>query len=250
MTDERIIAYFLEELTEEETAQFEEELFAAQEWPPEVRAVEDQLIEDYIREQLSADRRQRFQEKYLWSTARRDRVATEAAFLQRIDDLAPKPDPEPMPVPIRPWWDFWGGWSNPLRLAAAAALVVVIAGAVWLAVLRPRSPQTLVTANLTLVNRTRGSEPPPTQVKLAARDALELRIELPPDAPAGANYEAELEDRDGQQYPLGPVRRDGPRVIVTVPSGKLRRGSYVLSLYLVRNGGRENVADTAYFNVE
>src|SRR5215213_1963188 len=86
MTDERIIAYLLEELPEEELKQFEDECFAQESWPPQVSLVEGDLIDAYLRDELTPGRRQRFEQNYLTTEARRDRVLMAAALLRHVDE--------------------------------------------------------------------------------------------------------------------------------------------------------------------
>ncbi len=74
MTDERITAYLLEELTEQESEQFEEQCFAQDEWPDEIDSAEDDLIDAYLRNELTSDRRRRFEGRYLTTDARKARV--------------------------------------------------------------------------------------------------------------------------------------------------------------------------------
>jgi len=56
MTDEHIIAYLLQELNEEEAEHFEEQCFAQEKWPAELDSVEQDLIDAYLRNELSKDR--------------------------------------------------------------------------------------------------------------------------------------------------------------------------------------------------
>ena len=66
MTDERTTAYLLDELPEHEAEQFEEQCFSQPEWPDvELQSAEDDLIHAYIKNQLSPERRRRFEENYL-----------------------------------------------------------------------------------------------------------------------------------------------------------------------------------------
>ena len=60
MTDEHITAYLLEELTEEEAERFEEQCFTEEKWSEEIDAAEQELIDAYLRNELTHDRRRRF----------------------------------------------------------------------------------------------------------------------------------------------------------------------------------------------
>src|SRR5215217_5272779 len=90
MDDERITAYFLHELSEEEAERFEEECFAREEWPANLEAVERELIDAYLHNELTKERRLRFEEKYLITDTRKARVLTAQSFLKV---LCPPPKP-------------------------------------------------------------------------------------------------------------------------------------------------------------
>src|ERR1044071_5103028 len=82
ITDERITAYLLNELTEREAEEFEEQCWAQPEWPAsDLESAEDDLIEAYVRNELTPERRRRFEEHYLITTAREDRVLLAKSFL-------------------------------------------------------------------------------------------------------------------------------------------------------------------------
>src|SRR5690242_13792215 len=101
MTDERIIAYLLEELPEEERERFEDACFAEEEWPEEIATVEDDLIEAYLRNQLTPERRQSFEQHYLVTAARQERVAVAAALLRCVDE-GNTAERNVAPVPLTP----------------------------------------------------------------------------------------------------------------------------------------------------
>src|SRR5918911_605367 len=86
MTDERIIAYLLEELPAEELERFEDECFAQADWPAQLELVEDDLIDAYLSDELPHERRQRFEQNYLTTQARQDRVEVAAALLCRVEE--------------------------------------------------------------------------------------------------------------------------------------------------------------------
>jgi len=70
MTDERITAYLLQELTEEEAERFEEQCFALDEWPSQLESAEQELIDAYLHDGLGKDQRLRFEKNYLTTDVR------------------------------------------------------------------------------------------------------------------------------------------------------------------------------------
>jgi anti-sigma factor RsiW len=259
MTDERIIAYLLEELTEEESERFEDELFAADEWETDVQAVEDDLMDAYVRGELSPERARRFEEDFLHTEARRERLVLATAILRRVDELTPahvaEPVGEHVPVsapvltaestPARVqgvgWWSklLSGLNAKPLayRLAVALVVLILLAGAIWFVGFRGQRQQTLASLTLTLSNQTRGEGIKPEHIGLNGKDVLKLTLALPETASATAKFEAELFDGAGQSAPVGPVTREGSNIVVTIPANRLRPGTYVVKVSSVENEG-------------
>src|SRR5215210_4154430 len=86
MTDENIIAYLLEELPDEDAEQFEDACFAEESWPSRLDLAEEDLIDAYLRNELTPERRQRFERNYLTTPAREERVILAAALLRQVDE--------------------------------------------------------------------------------------------------------------------------------------------------------------------
>lgn len=73
-SDERIIRYLLNEMKEEERSRFDKELLVNASLLETVASVEDEMIVLYINGELEPDRVPRFEEVYMGSPARRERV--------------------------------------------------------------------------------------------------------------------------------------------------------------------------------
>jgi hypothetical protein len=74
--DQRIIRYLLNELSDEDQARFEEAYLADGSLFEQVRAVEEELIEDYVKGNLSSSEHRLFERHYLASEQRRARIET------------------------------------------------------------------------------------------------------------------------------------------------------------------------------
>jgi hypothetical protein len=74
--------YLLGEMTEAEQAQFEESFFHDVELSELVSDVENDLVDEYVREELSAGERERFERHFLVSERRREKVEHARALLQ------------------------------------------------------------------------------------------------------------------------------------------------------------------------
>src|ERR1044072_8513984 len=118
MTDEHITAYLLEELTEQESEQFEEQCFAQDEWPEQLDAAEQELIDAYLRNELASDRKRRFQERYLTTDARKARVLAAETIHQVLCQEAPAK------VTFRE--KFQAFWRRPLVPQTALAVLVLV----------------------------------------------------------------------------------------------------------------------------
>ncbi|HZI19373.1 MAG TPA: hypothetical protein VEY09_12335 [Pyrinomonadaceae bacterium] len=247
MTEERITAYLLGALPGDELEQFEEECFSRESWPEELRLVEEDLIDDYLRGGLTAEQQRLFRENYLTTEARRERVALAAALLRHVDQVAAaRPAPIAVAAPAR-WWNFLS--ARPSQLAAAAAIVVALLAGVWW--LTRGGPETPAVATLALhissSDRAAGPQaegrvrlPPGTR-------ELVLSLHLPESAAQAAGYRTELSDEDGETLPSKVVGREGQALKVSVPAAQLRRGRYGLKLDLSGPDGAEHRLKGGYF---
>lgn len=219
MTDERITAYLLEELTEQESEQFEEQCFAQDEWPAEVDAAEQDLIDAYLRDELTSDRRRRFQERYLTTDARKARVLAAQTFHKTLRPVQPK-----------------SAWKELLRdlvqrpyvpQAAIAILVVAIGvGVFW-----PRS-QTFTRIDLAMSTSNRGSVTQTTIVPLPLTTTrLQVHLKLPQPAPDTTGYRVQFEDGNGPLHELKIESQDAQSVVVSIPADELKPNQYLLRLF-------------------
>lgn len=257
MNDERIINYLLEELTEEESERFEDECFAQESWPARLEQVEEDLIEDYLRGALTPERRRRFEQNYLTTDARLERVRFTAAILRHVDervaatespdakggeetDPTPKPDPDKTP----PGWfrSFWAGRTWAPRAAFALVLALVVLGAWWAYRSGPTAPRHVAVVALSISNAERGEAEgdPPKRVKLSPGDAaLRISLTLPAGLPPAARYRVELEGGAGDKKSFEAAGQDGGPVTVEIPASQLAPGQYALKLFALREGGTE-----------
>ena len=255
MTDEIIIAYLLDDLAEEEQNAFEEECFAAAEWPAQISLVETDLIDDYLRDRLPPPQHTRFETHYAVTPARQRRIICAAALLRHVDN------PQPIKPPTRfglGW--FFGSWRNFWRTPRLAwrivpvmlSLAAVLGLAGWLYYIKElRPPSTFTPLTLTPNAGQRGARStretreateeilPVPEIKLPlSTDALRLTLVLPPDTVPATRYGATLERNDTLDSTLlaASVREAG-RVEVDIRANHLTRGEYVLYLSAVADDG-------------
>jgi hypothetical protein len=266
MTDERIINYLLKELPEEELEQFEDECFAQERWPSHLNLVEGDLIDDYLRGELSPERRRRFERNYLTTEARRKRVAMAAALLRRVDELTPQPAPAAVVAPPAPhtWADlsraFWRSLSwKPQAAVGAVALASVffIAGAWWLGIPRRQADpahsaakvfQPLV-LHISHGNRAEGVREGKAKLSRAGA-GLKLLLTLPQPFAHAARYRIQLENEDGEIKLSQEAAREDQIVSLEIPAGLLARGRYAVKLFAAQDGTEQRIPGHYYFDVE
>lgn len=248
MTDERITAYLLQELTPREAEVFEEQCFTQDEWPAaELESAEDDLIQAYIRKELSPERHQRFENNYLVTAARKDRLLLAQSFLHVV---CPKPRKRTWAERLQNWI---GQFSPQVSVPKFASALVVAFLGVSLSVFictRPRnhSPQTLANLNLVIAydNRSAGSQHEKVTLPIAA-DALKISFALPPNEPQGATYRIQWEDVKGPLETLEIQSQDPKSLSVIIPAEKLSRGRYTLKLFRKNQDGTEQRVEGSYF---
>ncbi|HSE19838.1 MAG TPA: hypothetical protein VLB46_22445 [Pyrinomonadaceae bacterium] len=240
MTDEHITAYLLEELSEEESEQFEEQCFAQDEWPAEIDAVEQDLIDAYLRNELSADRRRRFEERYLTTDARKARVLTAKSLHGTLCPAQPKSG-------WREW--LYAFFQRPLVPQTAIAILVLAVGlSLVVPLIRgPRSPQTFTPVELAMSassNRASGVQPLKVSLPLS-NDALRISLKLPAPAPGSAGYRVEWENAKEPLRELPIESQDAQSVVVIIPAAELTPGQYWLKL-----SNKNGVIGNYFFDAE
>src|SRR5688572_732884 len=87
LKSEKLIAqYLLGELPEEQQVEIEGRAFSDQEFMAGITSVENDLIDEYVRDEMSASDRQRFESRFLASESRRKRVE----FARALAHLLPE----------------------------------------------------------------------------------------------------------------------------------------------------------------
>lgn len=221
MTDERIIAYLLEELPEQEAEQFEEQCFAHDEWPDQLDAAEHELIDAYLRNELTSDRKRRFQERYLTTDARKARV------------LAMKTVHETL-CPVKPpsTWSEWLKAFFRRPLVPQTAIAVLILAAVVIVILTPRSPRTFTEIEVARSSSDRATGAQSEKVSLPlSTEALKIRLKLPEPSADTTGYSVQWQDTHGQVRELKIDSQDAQSLVVTIPANQLTPGQYLLRLF-------------------
>ncbi len=249
MNDERTIAYLLDELPEHEAQQFEEECFSQPEWPEvELQSAEDDLIQAYIKNELSPDRRRRFEENYHTTAARIEKVLIARSALQVMCQQKPT------------WTERLLAFVKAMVLAPQftvprfAGIVVTVGLAstiVWFAMRTP-PPRTFAHINLAISYDNRAVGGPTQNVKLPlAEDALRVSLALPETAPQNATYRVQWENKKGPITDLAVENKGANPLSVIIPAKKLSPGQYALKLFRTNpDGTEERVPGNYFFNID
>jgi hypothetical protein len=255
MNDERIVAYLLGELPEEESERFEEECFAGEDWQEEVRAAEHDLVDAYLRGDLTPEQHLHFERNYLTTEKRLKRVATAAALLHHVDAVVVEKSSARKhagPTWIRSLIAVWHGQSWAMRAGLAVVVAAVVFGAVWFARSRPSRPRTFATLTLTIADSNRAEGARAGRIRLpAGADRLRIYLRLPGAAAGAVRHRVELESEEGEKSPVDVAGRDRESVTVEIPTAQLKRGNYALRLFTVRpNGAEQRVGGLYYLIIE
>ena len=130
-----LVRYLLAGLTEEEQVQVEDRAFADSEYLCALESVEADLIDAYVRGELSEADRRGFERRFLTSPARRSKVE----FARALAKAAAESKAAEFAVPrARSAWGglvtVFRGWNPVLQFAAGFAMLICVAGASWLMV--------------------------------------------------------------------------------------------------------------------
>jgi hypothetical protein len=125
----RQLEYLLGNLTEEEQVEVEDRAFADEDYLSALEDTEADLIDAYVRGELSQSDRRRFELRFLSSAERRRKVEFARALATITAESAHQ---ESRAAGRRFFMSAFWGWNPVAQFAAAAAAVIAIAGGAWL----------------------------------------------------------------------------------------------------------------------
>ena len=247
----QIREYLLGKLTEAEQEKIEERLMLEDEFFDEFEVSKDELVEEYCAGELGQAERKWFEEHFLASAEGRQR----RAFAVAMDCLR---QPVPIEQPQRPGLHdkrtlferiaaFIKGQPWAVATIAAVIVLAVVFGGLRIS---SRGGGQTFNATLTTSALRRGSEgPAPDKLHLPPNtNKLQLLLELPKPATAGARYQAQLDDRV-KTRPVELAGSDSQSVTVIIPTELTPRGEYSIQLTLTTPDG--TTQELSYlFNVD
>ncbi len=233
LSERHLVRYLIGDLTEAEQEETERRLLADDSSFDALQVVEDELIDAYVRGELPPEDRKRFEEHFLQTPSRWERIHFARAFHQALNQKVSKPELS--------WWKTVFLLPR-IRLPLAAAAVLVIACGLWIVVERwrphdgsragPPVPAGPIVSLVLSPGLLRGSAATPQLALPAGAAAVELQLELESSS-ALTDYRCRLETAEGS------LIRDGlePTIAVTGQALTLRlspevlaEGDYILAL--------------------
>ncbi|MDQ3257528.1 MAG: zf-HC2 domain-containing protein [Acidobacteriota bacterium] len=131
--EEMMVRYLLGELSEEEQSRLEDEYFARDDFFEQLLVIEDDLIDAYVRGELSANRRAQFEKHFLSLPQRRERVGFASELLRPVAQTSASTHPATVNERTLSWWQSMFPLPR-FSLAVAAVLLVAVAlASIWFA---------------------------------------------------------------------------------------------------------------------
>ena len=132
-----IVRYLLGDLPEEEQAWLEDRAFSNREYMQNIAAIENDLIDEYVRGELTDPERQRFERRFLVSPERRRKVEFARALARIVPDALTEDDTQPaMIFAPTSWWNSFitslKSLGPAFKFSMAAAAVTLVIGVSWL----------------------------------------------------------------------------------------------------------------------
>jgi hypothetical protein len=265
-TEDVLKLYLLGRLEPEEQERLEKQLLTNDEYFEELLAAEDELIDSYVRGDLSEWERESFAQHFLAASERRQKLSF-AETLHRYVKVASVAEPPPAIVYGRrpPVWKrlIPASLHNQkplLGLSVAAASVIVIFGASWLIVrnvlLRDRSREAPIAAATLTITLRPGLERDGGEIKrvtiAAGLSTVQLQLELSRDE--YQSYHAVLQTDDGREVlsadKLKPESLANGRVVTLgLRASRLVRGDYQIDLSGLDAEGRFEEVGKYHFRV-
>ncbi len=133
--EQTMTRYLLGELSEPEQSALEEKYFTDPQIFNQVLKTESELVDGYVRGQLSNEMRERFEQSYLAHPARNERVKFAAALASRLEQAEESVTTSEQLTLPGSWWQrllaSLRGQKPTLRFSLALATLLVVIGSVW-----------------------------------------------------------------------------------------------------------------------
>jgi len=244
--DAILIRYLVGGLPEDETERLDELSVADDDFASRLQAVENDLLDGYVRGQLAGETLDRFRASYLSSPQRLEKV--------RFAEALVRSGARPAVAAVRGRRVL----AFPVRWAVAAAALLVVAGSAYLLLNRQRpdrepsrAAREPKTASFVLLAQTRSAGSIATIAPPQGTGLIQLELEL--EAGDFAKYAVALKDPAAGQvlWRSEPVKAastgDSKTVSVSFPTALLRTQNYTVELSGLPAGGGPELVSTYAF---
>lgn len=238
--------YLLHDMTDEEEAVIEQRLLSDDAFFHELEVIREELVDEFVAQQLTAKERASFKEGFLASPAGKNHLVFARTLSQHVASRSG--------ARSKSWWTdrfnaFWTNRTNLLKTAAAFGGIVLVASILLLS--RPGSPQNYVTHTLASSSITRGDQVEEKILKLEDQ-GLRAILLLPSPAASETKYRAQLLNDKGEvENSVGIAGSDAKSVTVEIPAKSLPPGRYVLQLYEIGSDAtHRRIPGNYHFTVE
>ncbi len=205
INEQQVRRFLLGDRSEEERAETEERFFKEDPFYRQILAVQEELADDYVRNNLSLTERAQFKKYFLQSSLRRERVKFATAFDKALERNRSQRE---IPIVTQTPWQSLISFFNPInsRLAAGAvaASLLLVAGTIWLVIEYRRLSHEVQVASLdqkSLLERALNREVEGEQ----REEALEKEIAAL--RAAGKQMETEIQQKQNELEELKRIRR-------------------------------------------
>lgn len=233
METTQIKNYLLGNLSAKTSAALEERLLTDDDFFELLQAEEDELIDQYLANELSPTERQQFEQIFLAAPARRERLSlaqtlqqqfAPAITLEASTAVADQAAGTPTPIP---WWRTW--WNAPWAYATTVVLIAVIGWGVWRI---GTSPPTV--ASFTLIpGALRASDQ--TNVVAVPSGASHIKLQLELEKVESGHYQASLRGESGNERRFENLSPLQQQLVLEIPTAQLAPGTYRIKLMATAN---------------
>ncbi len=264
--DKLLVRYLLGELPDDDAGDLEQAVLTDGGLFEELRAIEDDVVDAYVRDELSSGQKRRFESRFLATAEGRSRVAMARGLVAAVDRRpAPAASGETL-------WQRLGRFLVPpapaARWAWAAALVLAV-GLAWAGRdLLPRGPfardpiahdpvadAPIRTETVSfLLSRVRDSVAPPRVALASDVRIVELQVDLEGDD-GRRRFRARLESSsvgELRRWPeLFPQTTDWGRALtLALPAGLLSPGRYLVTVEVLGSPGSNKLVEHGRYTFE
>ena len=245
--------YLLGRLSQTEQGELEERLLADGVFYEELLIEEEELVDQYLRGELSVPESEYFETHFLQTPERQQKLSFAAALNKYITiEVVSNPDEQvhaEVPEPTVGWrvFSLLHIQSPVVGFALAATVLVILFGSSWMIVrnwLQP-GPQDILTEVL-IPGQTRSGDPGEVKKFAIPSDKDTVRLQLELLANDYQVYRAVLQDAAGTVLMTKDLKTQSvsgrAAVVIDVPVGKLPPSSYQIKLKgITAKGQEENI---------